>query len=248
MKKFLVLLMAVSMLLGFCACGHEHIWLEATCTQPKTCSTCGKTEGEPLGHSWKDATCTEPKTCTVCGETEGEALGHQSAWKVTKEPTLLKSGEEEEYCSRCGEHLGTRQTDPKTIAYENGKFNFTSKEFRDYYENYMDYKISLRDTGEIDPMGGHAYGIMAGSSLVCVLSLVENDADEVETVMVWGDDEYCVAMGFITIEIITGIDSDDWPEGFEDELVTLKPCYLNGFEIKIVGEGSNYFSFRIQGE
>ena len=27
-------------------------------------------------HQWKDATCTAPKTCTVCGETEGEALGH----------------------------------------------------------------------------------------------------------------------------------------------------------------------------
>lgn len=29
-----------------------------------------------LGHEWQDATCTEPKTCSVCGSTEGEALGH----------------------------------------------------------------------------------------------------------------------------------------------------------------------------
>lgn len=27
-------------------------------------------------HSWVDATCTEPKTCSVCGQTEGEATGH----------------------------------------------------------------------------------------------------------------------------------------------------------------------------
>ena len=27
-------------------------------------------------HSWADATCEAPKTCTGCGETEGEALGH----------------------------------------------------------------------------------------------------------------------------------------------------------------------------
>lgn len=27
-------------------------------------------------HSYVDATCTEPKTCTVCGETAGSALGH----------------------------------------------------------------------------------------------------------------------------------------------------------------------------
>ena len=27
-------------------------------------------------HSWVDATCDTPKTCTLCGATEGEALGH----------------------------------------------------------------------------------------------------------------------------------------------------------------------------
>ncbi|MBQ6997536.1 MAG: Ig-like domain-containing protein [Oscillospiraceae bacterium] len=27
-------------------------------------------------HRWKDATCTEPKTCTVCGTTQGSAKGH----------------------------------------------------------------------------------------------------------------------------------------------------------------------------
>ena len=42
-------------------CGHEHKWTEATCTEPKKCTECGKTEGEPLGHKWKEATCTEAK-------------------------------------------------------------------------------------------------------------------------------------------------------------------------------------------
>lgn len=32
--------------------------------------------GEPLGHTWEEATCILSKTCSVCGETEGEALGH----------------------------------------------------------------------------------------------------------------------------------------------------------------------------
>ena len=31
--------------------GHE--WIDATCTEPKKCSICGATEGEPLGHSWE---------------------------------------------------------------------------------------------------------------------------------------------------------------------------------------------------
>ena len=29
-----------------------------------------------LGHTWSNATCDAPKTCSVCGATEGEALGH----------------------------------------------------------------------------------------------------------------------------------------------------------------------------
>lgn len=32
-----------------------------------------------LGHDWSDATCTAPKTCSRCGATEGNALGHDFA-------------------------------------------------------------------------------------------------------------------------------------------------------------------------
>lgn len=40
---------------------------------------CGKSAGEEetgCEHEWVDATCTEPKTCSLCSETEGSALGH----------------------------------------------------------------------------------------------------------------------------------------------------------------------------
>ena len=33
------------------------------------------------GHTWVDATCTEPKTCSVCGTTEGNRLAHTDADK-----------------------------------------------------------------------------------------------------------------------------------------------------------------------
>lgn len=56
----------------------EHVWVDADCTTPKTCSVCGAVEGEALGHTEeilaaKDATCdeaglTEGKKCSVCGE------------------------------------------------------------------------------------------------------------------------------------------------------------------------------------
>ena len=55
---------------------HVHSWADATCTTPKTCTTCGATEGEANGHAWEDADCDTPKTCTTCGATEGEANGH----------------------------------------------------------------------------------------------------------------------------------------------------------------------------
>ena len=49
----------------------EHVWSDATCTLPKTCSECGKADGSALGHKWNAATCQAPKTCSVCKTTEG---------------------------------------------------------------------------------------------------------------------------------------------------------------------------------
>ena len=43
-----------------------------------TCDGCGNNYYEDIkaGHNWIDATCTSPKTCSVCKKTEGKALGH----------------------------------------------------------------------------------------------------------------------------------------------------------------------------
>ncbi len=51
----------------------------ADCENAQTCSRCGKTWGEPLGHDWEKANCTEPQTCKICGATQGSPLGH--TWK-----------------------------------------------------------------------------------------------------------------------------------------------------------------------
>ena len=71
----------LAFILAFCltACGCKHEWKEATCTNPKTCALCGKTEGEVKAHQWQDATCTAPRTCKDCGLTEGAPAGH--SWK-----------------------------------------------------------------------------------------------------------------------------------------------------------------------
>ena len=72
-----------------------------------TCGTCGETKTEavaPNGHDWNDATCIDPETCSVCGATQGEALGH--AWDdgvVTKDPTTTETGIKTYTCGSCGE-------------------------------------------------------------------------------------------------------------------------------------------------
>lgn len=76
MKRMIALLMCMLLLAALTACCREHQWADANCLEPKTCTQCGKTEGEALGHSWKEATCDVAKTCSVCALTEGEALGH----------------------------------------------------------------------------------------------------------------------------------------------------------------------------
>ncbi len=86
-------------------CFHTK-WNPATCTEPKTCDGCGKTEGEPLGHDWLDATCTEPETCKRCKKTRGEALGHEEGeWKVVTEATCSNEGAKEMTCPRCKEKI-----------------------------------------------------------------------------------------------------------------------------------------------
>ena len=77
MKKTICLMLVLCMIIPLCACGepaHEHTWVEATCTEPKTCSECGETEGEALGHDFAPASYWAPETCSVCGETVGDPL------------------------------------------------------------------------------------------------------------------------------------------------------------------------------
>ena len=54
---------------------HIHSYSNATCTKAATCS-CGAVNGTSLGHNWKNASCISPKTCTVCGKTEGNKSEH----------------------------------------------------------------------------------------------------------------------------------------------------------------------------
>lgn len=98
MRRRLVLIIVLSILtILMTGCCFEHEWEKATCTEPKTCSKCQKTEGNAIGHSWIKASCTSPKTCSECGKTKGEALGHKWEKATCTEPQV---------CFVCGEIEG----------------------------------------------------------------------------------------------------------------------------------------------
>ena len=94
---------------AFAGCKHEHEWAEATCTEPKTCSTCGETEGVAKEHQWTEATCTEPKTCSLCGDTEGSKKGHvPGEWIIDTDAACTEDGKKHKICSVCNEIVDER--------------------------------------------------------------------------------------------------------------------------------------------
>lgn len=60
MKRFFVIVIVLVVALSLSACCISHSFAPATCTEPETCTKCGETQGEALGHSWTEATCTTP--------------------------------------------------------------------------------------------------------------------------------------------------------------------------------------------
>ena len=94
MKKIICsITVFVLCVLLFTACECKHQWQDADCKNPKICTLCGETSGEPSGHHWKNATCTSPMMCTDCSEISGQALGH--SWK---EANCTEAAE----CYTCG--------------------------------------------------------------------------------------------------------------------------------------------------
>lgn len=96
LKWFLIAAAAILLVIliasgrAFCIVGN-HQWENATCSEAKTCSRCGKVSGEPLGHIWIAATCQKPKTCSRCYETEGTAAAHNWAPATYLLPQTCKS-------------------------------------------------------------------------------------------------------------------------------------------------------------
>lgn len=81
-----------------------HLWVEATCAAPRTCSRCGITEGTALEHIPTEADYWNPSVCELCGEELGpvltpgfEKLGYSS----------MKLCHEYQYCRASNYEVGT---------------------------------------------------------------------------------------------------------------------------------------------
>ena len=67
-----------------------------------TLTSCKKNNQVCTSHTYAAATCTAPKTCTKCGYTEGEPLGHDLVHHEKLEANCTTSGHNAyDTCSRC---------------------------------------------------------------------------------------------------------------------------------------------------
>lgn len=198
-------------------CTHK-LWANATCTSPRTCKSCGKTEGEPLGHEWEEATCTTPKTCQRCGRTEGKSLGHQpGSW--TKEVDYIDATSKEiQECERCGEVVDTRNEKEFTSFVGDGVFSISPKGFierlNEEFSNLpncssMKASYELDDSGmglELRIKNGSKIagigGFFSDSSSQLLFSYLESENCFKNIVMYFESSDYAAATAVATIQAI----------------------------------------------
>ena len=138
MKRKLILLPIIcTFAISLNGCGHEHVWVDATCLVPKTCSECGETEGEVADHKWVEASCEKAKYCDVCGVTDGEPLSHE--W-------LDATYEEPKTCSLCG--LTEGEPLPTPYCIEN---NIT---FQNLQDMELPFAMDFTENGQIVDIEG----------------------------------------------------------------------------------------------
>ena len=138
MKKIICIVLVICILsVPLTSCGHEHDWKSATCSTPKTCNSCGETDGSSLGHSYSAPTCTEPKTCTVCGQTTGSPLEHTYELGICTVCNELSPSAKKDQLAISEEIIKDLETletycYAQTLAYQNAWY-FAIYKAEDYY-------------------------------------------------------------------------------------------------------------------
>lgn len=146
MKKLICLAIIPIMLVLATACGHEHTFADATCTEPKTCTECGETEGEALGHTVGIGYCSRCKG--MAGRDDVEllityrvSLGNYMdtfGEYINYANNTYSSKDRSDYLVKAAEYLQKHQDTLRSIAYIADKYDEFSRLSR-----YIDSVLSL---------------------------------------------------------------------------------------------------------
>ena len=95
----------------FDPCAEGHSYSDATCTAPKTCSKCGTTEGEALGHNYVEGVCGN------CNENDPEYCAHESKTLVNT-ATCTEAGKIYLDCDHCDAIFDEKDSEPLGHTYD----------------------------------------------------------------------------------------------------------------------------------
>ena len=101
----------------FDPCAEGHSYSDATCTDPKTCSVCGATDGAALGHNYKEG------VCSACGAKDPDYCAHEHKTLVNT-ATCTESGKIYYDCDNCDAIFDEQDSEPLGHKYNKyGKCN-----------------------------------------------------------------------------------------------------------------------------
>lgn len=140
MKKLTVFLSALVLLLVLASCTVQL----PPRTIPSPGTTAAPTEAG-CSHTYAAATCTAPKTCTSCGATEGEAKGHTPVTDPAVAASCIATGKTEgSHCSTCSEVITEQTLLPATgHTFSDGKCSICSS-----LEPSEGLVLTLHESGE----------------------------------------------------------------------------------------------------
>ena len=192
----------------------EHVWVDANCTTAKTCSLCGETEGEALGHSYGEGEQTAAPDCTNAGEMKYTC----SACGDVKTETVNALGHNyvDGACSVCGEAQPLEVTietfantgvldGTASISWTNGGFQFTT---------YKASSTSAIRTSDADHFRIYAHNKVVVSGL--------NGELMTKVQFISTSASYATVLG--------GCAAEGWVASVDDTVVTFTATAANGAE------------------
>ena len=163
----------------------NHNYSAATCREPAKCINCYEYKDDKLGtHDFSP----ETGYCYYCGISRDNSSNNANActnghtegnWNTTKDPTLISVGTEELVCSVCGKLLDARTIQKKSPQVEDDHFNFTDKEFIEWFnskeDSYTISNIELDEYGDDSPFTSYKITFSDGEKGTIMLSHGENE-------------------------------------------------------------------------